>query len=168
MTRYLFDADALSFITGNRLARYSEYADFLGYIPREQQFTCAPVVGELYAGAPNHRDPASMVTRIEQVLQRLTVLPLDRAAAEKYGYLRARLGKRGEILQDMDLMIAACALPHGMTLVTGNEKHFSRIRELPLWVVRERRVREKMALADSAAKQGFKAAKKRLPRKKQA
>lgn len=167
MTRYLFDADALSFITGNRLAHYSEYAEFLRRIPREQQFTCAPVVGELYAGAPHYRDPASMVTRIEQVLQRLTILLLDRAAAEKYGFLRARLEKKGEILHDMDLMIAACALTHGMTLVTGNEKHFSRIRELPLWVVRERKVREKMALAYSAAKQGFKASEKRLPRKKQ-
>jgi tRNA(fMet)-specific endonuclease VapC len=142
MARYLFDADAMSFITGNRLQHYPEFAEFLQRTPREQQFTCAPAVGELYAGAPNYRDPAYMVTRIELVLQRLTILPLDRVAAEKYGSLRARLQKKGEMLQDMDLLIAACALTNGMTLVTGNENHFSRIRELPLWVVHPRGVRE--------------------------
>jgi tRNA(fMet)-specific endonuclease VapC len=142
MARYLFDADALSFITGNRLRHYPEFAEFLQRTPREQQFTCAPVVGELYAGAHNYRDPAYMVTRIEMVLQRLTIVPLDRTAAEKYGSLRADLQKKGDILHDMDLLIAACALTNGMTLVTGNEKHFSRIRELPLWVVYPNKVQE--------------------------
>jgi tRNA(fMet)-specific endonuclease VapC len=142
MARYLFDADALSFITGNRLRHYPEFAEFLQRTPREQQFTCAPVVGELYAGAHNYRDLAYMVTRIEMVLQRLTIVPLDRTAAEKYGSLRAELQKKGDILHDMDLLIAACALTNGMTLVTGNEKHFSRIRELPLWVIYPNKVQE--------------------------
>ncbi len=142
MARYLFDTDALSFVTDNRLRYYPDFAEFLQRMSSEQQFTCTPVVGEMYAGIPHHRDPTLIKTRIEQVLQRLTILPLDRTAAEKFGSLRARLQKKGEMLQDMDLLIAACALTNGMTLVTGNENHFSRIRELPLWVVHPRGVRE--------------------------
>lgn len=48
----------------------------------------------------------------------------------EYGTLRASLERKGTRLDDMDTLIAATALQQGVTLITGNEKHFRRIAEL--------------------------------------
>ena len=47
------------------------------------------------------------------------VLPVDAATARRWGRLSAALGNR-----DADLLIAATALEHGLTVVTRNVKHF--------------------------------------------
>jgi tRNA(fMet)-specific endonuclease VapC len=58
------------------------------------------------------------------------VLPFDRRAAETYGPLRARLEREGKRLGEPDLCIASIALSRGLTLVTGNVRHFSRVSDL--------------------------------------
>jgi tRNA(fMet)-specific endonuclease VapC len=52
----------------------------------------------------------------------LTEAVVDRAA-EIYGSLR----RRGQPISDADLLIAATALLHDLSLVTGNEDHFKRL-----------------------------------------
>ena len=47
------------------------------------------------------------------------VLPLDIAAARRWGQLSATLGHDGA-----DLLIAATAIKHGLTVVTRNVRHF--------------------------------------------
>lgn len=67
------------------------------------------------------------------------ILPFT--AYREYGILRASLEEKGKRLDDMDMLIAATALQQGATLVTNNEKHFGRIKELksvnlkkePIW-----------------------------------
>ena len=51
-------------------------------------------------------------------------------AHREYGAIRAQLEKKGTRLDDMDLLIAATALHEGLVLLTGNTKHFSRIKGL--------------------------------------
>jgi tRNA(fMet)-specific endonuclease VapC len=59
-------------------------------------------------------------------------LPFDDAAAEAYGRLRAELARRGTPIGPNDLMIAAIALAHDLTLVTHNTAEFSRVSGLRL------------------------------------
>ena len=47
------------------------------------------------------------------------VLPVDLATARRWGQLSADLGHDGA-----DLLIAATALEHGLTVVTRNLRHF--------------------------------------------
>ena len=47
------------------------------------------------------------------------MLPLDVPAAQRWGRLSASLG-----YDSADLMIAATALEHGLTVVTRNVRHF--------------------------------------------
>ena len=47
------------------------------------------------------------------------VLPVDAATARRWGRLSASVGNR-----DADLLIAATALQHGLTVVTRNVRHF--------------------------------------------
>lgn len=58
------------------------------------------------------------------------VVPFDRACAECYARLRADLERRGCVIGDRDMMIAATALAHGLILVTDNGAEFARISGL--------------------------------------
>jgi len=49
-------------------------------------------------------------------------------ASEVYSNLRAK----GELIDDIDLLIAGIAIENEMTLVTNNENHFSRIPDLKI------------------------------------
>jgi predicted nucleic acid-binding protein len=42
----------------------------------------------------------------------------------------ADLYRDGHLISDADILIAATALVHGLTLVTENQAHFQRIRSL--------------------------------------
>lgn len=53
-------------------------------------------------------------------------LPLDYAVMEKAAEIYVSL-HRGQQIEDNDIYIAAVALVNGCTLVTANDKHFSRI-----------------------------------------
>jgi predicted nucleic acid-binding protein len=123
---YLFDTDAISELLKPRPA--AGYVRWLGGIPREEQFTSAVVVGELYKGAFRSSAVARHLQNIEKrVLPSVTVLSYDAPAARIYGEIRAGLEAAGRPLTDADLQIAATALLHDLELVTGNLRHFSRL-----------------------------------------
>jgi predicted nucleic acid-binding protein len=129
---YLLDTDILS----NLLKRAPSTALIakLASVPPEHQFTSSITLGELVYGA--HRLQAGvglLLERLDRTLPpNLPVLPFDVAAARRYGEVRAELERRGTPLGDADLRIGAIALASGLTVVTGNVRHFQRIPELTL------------------------------------
>ncbi len=126
---YLFDTDAISELLKPRPA--AGYVRWLAKVPREDQFTSAVVVGELYKGAFCSSAVAGHLENIEKrVLPAVTVLSYDTPAARVYGQVRAELESAGRPLADADLQIAATALLHDLELVTGNVKHFARVPHL--------------------------------------
>lgn len=130
---YLFDTDAISELLKPRPA--AGYVRWLGSVPREEQFTSAVVVGELYKGAFRSSAVARHLENIEKrVLPAVTVLSYDADAARVYGQIRAHLASTGRPLPDADLQIAATALLHDLDLVTGNVKHFKRVPRLRISV----------------------------------
>lgn len=58
---------------------------------------------------------------LDRVLTRYgdRILPVDASTARRWGQLSASLGH-----QSMDLLIAATAMEHGLTVVTRNVRHF--------------------------------------------
>ena len=128
---YLFDTDAISELLRRRPAK--RYLEWLSSVPRSEQWTSAVVVGELYKGAFRSADRERHLRNIdERVLPALTVLPYDTGVAREFGAIRAQLEERGELLPDADLQIAATAVRHGLTLVSGNLRHFARVPGLDL------------------------------------
>ena len=128
---FLFDTDALSEVLKKRPA--PAYLRWLRTVPREDQFTSAVVIAELYKGAHRSERAAFHVANIEKhVLPAVTVLPFDVAVAGVYGRIEAQLRRGGVPLADADLQIAATAVFHGLYLVTGNLRHFARIPGLTL------------------------------------
>ena len=63
--------------------------------------------------------------------------PFDYAAAEIYADIRAKLEEKGRGIGPQDTQIAAIALLHGATLVTGNPKEFGRVPNLEVLSLEE-------------------------------
>ena len=128
---FLFDTDAISELLRPRPAM--DYINWIMKIPREEQFTSAVVIGELYKGAYRSQARDRHLTNIEQrILPAVTVLPYDTGTAKIFGEIRAYLEMTGTILPDADIQIASTALGHNLELVTGNLRHFERISGLKL------------------------------------
>jgi tRNA(fMet)-specific endonuclease VapC len=128
---YLFDTDAISELFKPRPSE--RYVRWLAGVPREDQFTSAVVIGELFAGAYRSRArPRHLKNIRDQVVPKLTVVPYDGALAETYGRIRAEVEDAGRRLADADLQIAATAIARGLTLVTGNVRHYERVAGLTL------------------------------------
>ena len=123
---YLIDTDAISELFKPRPA--SAYLEWLARVDREDQFTSAVVVGELYKGAFRSQARERHLRNIEErVLPAVTVLPFDLPVARVFGELQADLEAQGTPLADADVQIGATALYFGLALVTGNLRHFGRI-----------------------------------------
>lgn len=71
--------------------------------------------------------------RIQQLLATLTTVELltfDAQSAELAGRIFADLERAGQPIGRADPMIAAIAIQHSLTLVTGNTAHYERVRQL--------------------------------------
>jgi tRNA(fMet)-specific endonuclease VapC len=93
--------------------------------------------GELLCGAEKNALRARSLERLRQLTVLIPTLPLPESAAEVYGFVRAELERKGEMIGNNDLWIAAHALASGLTLVTNNEKEFRRVKGLKVqnWTV---------------------------------
>lgn len=58
------------------------------------------------------------------------VVDLDEETCRIFGRERARLRGAGNLIGDLDLLIGATALRHGLTILTNNRRHFERIEGL--------------------------------------
>jgi predicted nucleic acid-binding protein len=87
---------------------------------------------ELYYGAYKSQKVTSNLSKIKSIEDAIEIIPLGRESAEVFAMLKANLEKSGTPLDDFDLLLAASALAHDLTLVTNNLKHFKRVEGLRL------------------------------------
>ena len=128
MIRYLLDTnvwiDLLKRIDVAQSAR-------LGYVGADKVATCSVVWAELLHGALKYDRVEERTSAVTSLLDPYTSLPFDKVAAQRYALTRHDLEVRGEGMATNDLMIAAIALQHGLTLVT-HDQAFSRITGLTI------------------------------------
>src|SRR5947207_1211133 len=94
----------------------------LAAVPAERARTTTITLGELFYGALRSGAARRWLTAIEAVTTRLTCLPFDETAAQRYGELRAHLEAAGRRLDDANLRIAAICVATDHVLVSGNSK----------------------------------------------
>jgi tRNA(fMet)-specific endonuclease VapC len=123
---YLFDTDIISRVV--KADPPKSLIERLSRTPRAVQFTTSINAGEIYYGACRIAHAEKIIRVFEEsVLPCLTVLPFDTESAKRFGRLKASLEARGRPRSEPDLRIAAIALQHRLTIVTGNVRHFSGI-----------------------------------------
>jgi len=87
---------------------------------------------ELFYGAYHSHFPDKNIEAVKKIARTIPFLPLDDAALEYFGKIKADLQRRGNFIDDCDIFIAATALSQNSTVVTNNVKHFSRIKGLEI------------------------------------
>jgi len=125
--KYLLDTDTLSNLL--RPAPHPALLRQLALTPNLDQVTTSITLSELLYGARRLGTAGNaLYERIEALIYpNLRVLPFDAAAAPVYAEIRATLERSGSPIGDADMRIAAIATIHGLTVVTGNVRHFQRI-----------------------------------------
>ncbi len=88
------------------------------------------VVAELQYGVSKSRYRERNQRNLDLFLQPLTIRSFDRVAAQHYGEIRAELEGKGAMIGREDALIAAHARALAITLVTNNEREFSRVSGL--------------------------------------
>ena len=96
----------------------------------ENLTACSPVRAELMHGAEKYIDAGARRERVASALDKVVSFTFDDQCAERYGFIRHDLEQRRCVIGPLDLQIAAIALVHGLTVVTGNVREFSRIHGL--------------------------------------
>ena len=96
----------------------------------DEMATCSPVRAELMHGAEKYVDMEVRKEVVARALGKVASLPFDDRCADRYGIIRHDLERRGCIIGPYDLQIAAIALVHDLTVVTGNVEEFSRVHGL--------------------------------------
>jgi len=128
---YLFDTDTLSNIVKRKPS--GRLLEKLKATPKAFQYTSAINVGEIYYGANRSSRKNQILKAFEEmVFPNVNILPFDRQSGRLFGILKAELEKRGIGCSEPDLRIAALAMHHSFTLITGNTKHFENIPGLRL------------------------------------
>ena len=87
---------------------------------------------ELWEGVYFSRDPKRSQVMLEEFLSGVVVLGLDEEICRRFGQLRGSLRKRGQIIGDFDLLIAASAVRLELTLLTNNREHSEGIAGLKI------------------------------------
>lgn len=89
---------------------------------------------ELYEGAFYARNPEQALQGLQTFLRAKDVLSLTIEIMERFAILRGRLPRNHrQQVGDMDLLIAATALHHDLTLVTRNVRDFRLIPDVSLY-----------------------------------
>lgn len=78
------------------------------------------------------RTATSQLAAFEAQCQASDIIPITDEVIVRAADLYADLHRRGQLIGDADLLIAATALVHSRVLVTNNTAHFSRIPGLIL------------------------------------
>jgi tRNA(fMet)-specific endonuclease VapC len=90
------------------------------------------VLGELEFGAEKSAHGERNRARLATLVERLPLVGIDAETTRRYAQVRTLLERQGTPIGANDTWIAAQALAIRATLVTDNEREFSRIPDLPL------------------------------------
>lgn len=123
MSCYLLDTNILS-----DLIRQPQgvIAECIARVGESNVCTSIVVAAELRYGA-RRRNSRRLTRNVDAIIGSIEVLPLGEPADHAYAALRASLEKRGVVIGPNNMLIAAHALSLDHTVVTENNREFSRV-----------------------------------------
>lgn len=128
MKKYLIDSDILIYFLKGK----QEVVQRLSQIPIDDLYISRINYTELLYGAYNSSKIDQNLKVIEPFLDNFKVLEFTKTSSLIFAKEKARLKKNGNIIADMDLMIASIAIENNCTLISNNIKHFDRVQNLEL------------------------------------
>jgi tRNA(fMet)-specific endonuclease VapC len=123
-SRYLLDTDIVSYL----IRRHDPglEARFKARLPSS---ICVSAVtrAELMYGLKGLPQQHRLQVDVPYFLGMIRVLPWDEKCADLYAEIRHHLTRSGNLIGELDMMIAANAMAIDAVLVTNNTRHFERI-----------------------------------------
>lgn len=125
--KYLLDTNICIYFLKGKFELVETF-DKIGF---ENLYISEITIAELKFGAAKSEKPEKNKLVINKLANKFKQIPifnsLDIFAVEK-----ARLRNEGNIVDDFDLLIGSTAIANEMILVTNNEKHFNRLRNIQI------------------------------------
>lgn len=120
---FLIDTDILIYSLKNHAAVNENF------LTHEHSPKAVSVItyGELLTGARRSVHVEKNLAVVYRIRELFPIMPVDEPVIETFSSIKTSLRQGGNVLDDMDLLIASTALTLNYTLVTNNEKHFNRI-----------------------------------------
>jgi tRNA(fMet)-specific endonuclease VapC len=119
--RYLLDT---TFVISGVLGRQHESQSRLYEIGTGHAAISIISLAELYEGPFHTTNPQAAFASLHDDIRRLPVLPITDRTCRTFAELRAHLRRSGNRKPDFDLLIAATAIQHDLTLITKNVRDF--------------------------------------------
>jgi len=131
LKKYLLDTNICIHFLGNEY-NIKEKIEKAGL---ENCFVSEITIAELKFGAENSQNKEKNKKTIEDFIKKFSIIPIYNSL-DIYAKEKARLRKKGQPLDDFDLLIGATAVLNDFTLVTRNVSDFNRMDgiEIENWV----------------------------------
>ncbi len=123
---FLLDTNILSDLVRHP---HGPISDRIKEVKERNICTSIVVAAELRYGAAK-KASSRLTMQLEAVLHAIDVLAFEQPADAVYAEIRTLLERAGQTIGVNDLLIAAHALALGHSVVTDNEREFSRVQDL--------------------------------------
>lgn len=127
--KYLVDSDYVA----DYLVAKPHAIELLSSLAKDGITISLVTVGEIYEGIYYGYNPQQGEERFLRFLDSVNILRPTHAIIQQFARIRGDLRCKGQIIGDFDILIAATALRHNLTLVTRNLKDYQRIPQLTLY-----------------------------------
>jgi len=127
--RSLLDTDILSAVMKRQPTALSRSA---AYLADHRRFTFSLITRYEVRRGLAARSATTQIRAFDRFCEASEVLPITEAVAVRASEIYGGLRRRGVVIGDADILIAATALENDLAVVTNNEAHFSRIPGLSL------------------------------------
>lgn len=131
MKSYLIDTSVIINFLRNKESIVKTIANLEGQLT--SSYIC---LAELYEGIYRVKEKEKAEKAVLDFFTGLNeIYGVDEDVAKNFGQIRASLKTKGQIIEDLDLLLAATCLAKNLILLTSNPKHFSRIPHLEILAV---------------------------------
>lgn len=128
MKKYLLDTNICVFFLRGKFGLNTKIQD----VGEQNCFISEITVAELKFGienAGNEEQKTRNRDKVQAFLSVANILPIF-PVLDIYATEKVRLRKRGMLIDDFDLLIAATAIAHDLIMVTNNTNHLSRMQSI--------------------------------------
>ncbi len=125
--KVLVDSDTLSFYFKKYPKVVAEAQD---YLSQHQIFTFSVISRFEILRGMKVKNAAKQIQVFDMFCKQNEIIELDDKIVGRAADIYADLHKRGQLVGDADILIAATAIENNLAIVTNNESHFNRISGL--------------------------------------
>jgi tRNA(fMet)-specific endonuclease VapC len=127
--KYLVDSDYVADYLGAR----PHAIQLLSSFAKDDLAISLITYGEIYEGIHFGRDPHKTADVFQRFLRSVVILLPTQPIMRQFARIRGELRRTGKIIGDFDILIAATAIQHNLTLVTRNVRDYQRIPQITLY-----------------------------------